>query len=168
MASRALNNVQSTIPLISVADSDRYINPPRINYSIKTLDTIAPRNNKSDVVMGNEKRTNSATHTSRPVPMVYKSRSKDLNTSTHDIGVTNRFIDRRSIQKNNYYIGSDIDVAIKDNYSIGSTPYTNQSEVNSYTSHVNTTGLRSFPGNRTHLNSSINNHQARNNKISYS
>tara|TARA_B100001175_G_C19416036_1_gene593709 strand:+ start:223 stop:729 length:507 start_codon:yes stop_codon:yes gene_type:complete len=153
-------------PLLSMFHSTRYSTnniPLQVEHSLTESNTVYPRNDKTDVVMSNVNRTYFNEHNNRFLPVVENSRSKNLNTSTHDIGVTNRFIDRKLIQKNTYYIESDAQSNILDGSRMSSTPYTNQSYGTNYnsSSSVNTSGLKTFPAYRQRLDPEINSYQQR-------
>lgn len=137
--------------------------PLNRTYSLTQSNTVYPRNNKSSVVMNNVNPTYSDEHSNRYLPIVDNTRSKDLNGSTHDIGITTRYIDRKLIKKNTYYIESDGQSNILDGSHMTSTPYTNQSYGKNYnsSSSVNTSGLKTFPAYRQRLNSNLNNQQQR-------
>ena len=157
---------------LSVSHTSRYSmknTPIQAEYSIAEFNTVYPRNNKDNVTMSRVKRTYLDVNNERSVPLVDNSRSKDLNTFRHDIGLTDRFISRENIPRNTYHIQSDVERDIRNTYHVSSTPYIKQSSGNIYTSTtpVNTSGLRTFPGDKQFLSPEINNRQALNNQVAY-
>ena len=166
MASKDVKYITNkTSPLISVSHPTRYLMdknpPPKIDYSI-TNSKVFPQNNKNSVAMMNGERTYLYKGNDRYLPLVEKTRSKSLGMHTNATGVNDRFMYKKNLPRNSYYILQDIQGDVEDTTYIKPIPYTNNKLRNTYELPVNTNNLLNFPnGIVKRLNHNLTSYQQR-------
>lgn len=106
-------------PLLTIADSSRYLNkkPALINYSIMQSGINLNQNNKNTVEMANAPRTYPDMSYNMPLPLVQNTRNKNLAVDLNEMGLNRRFLQQNDAPRNNaYFLLSDNQGFIEDTY----------------------------------------------------